>query len=237
MSAEPAYLRIYEKIKQGIADDLYPKLSLPSERKLMANLDGTRITVREALIRLEKEGAIYRLNRRGWFIAPPRIRYSPHHKSHFIKTALAQGRKPETKVLFSKKTKIKGKDALNMGVENGSLDVHSIARLRELDSHPALYETIWLNANLTPNILEHSLEQSLTELMRREYQLEIKRTVVRVQPCVLSGKAAQSLLVSEGTSGLSITQQRYDQYGNLLEYDQELWRHDVIELVMTFEDE
>jgi len=235
MTAEPTYLRIYEKIKQAIADNAYPTLSLPSERKLMADLNGSRITVREALIRLEKEGAIYRLNRRGWFIAPPRIRYSPNHKSHFIKTALAQGRKPETKVLFSEKAELTGKEALNMGVERGSLAAHKIIRLRELDAHPALYETIWLNANLTPGILKHSLDQSLTELMRREYQLEIKRSDVRVQPCVLMGKAAESLLVSEGTAGLSITQQRYDQYGNLVEYDQEFWRHDVIELAMTFE--
>ncbi|MCI2282193.1 GntR family transcriptional regulator [Colwellia sp. MSW7] len=38
---------------------------LPSERELLEQFNSTRITVREALIRLEAEGVIYRQNRKG----------------------------------------------------------------------------------------------------------------------------------------------------------------------------
>lgn len=235
MSLEPTYLRIYEEMKRRINSGFYPDRKLPSERALLADLDGTRITVREALTRLEQEGVIYRLNRRGWFAAAPRICYSPHHKSHFIKAALEQGRKPKTKVLHFEEYTAAPEEAAHMGAQATDLKFNHLVRLRELDSHPALYESIWLNARLTPDILSFDLNQSLTELMHREYGLEIQRTDVRVLPCVLTGQAAERLLVREGTVGLSIFQQRFDQHGNLLEYDHELWRYDVIELAMRFE--
>jgi len=50
---------------------------LPSARELLEQFHSTRITVREALMRLEAEGLIYRQNRKGWFICPPRLQWDP----------------------------------------------------------------------------------------------------------------------------------------------------------------
>lgn len=43
--------------------------TLPSERELTELHEVSRVTVRRALDRLEKEGLIYRAHGRGWFIA------------------------------------------------------------------------------------------------------------------------------------------------------------------------
>jgi len=46
---------LQEKLRQG---DIQPGVKLPSERTLQEQFQSTRITVREALMRLEAEGLI-----------------------------------------------------------------------------------------------------------------------------------------------------------------------------------
>ena len=74
----PYYLRVRDHFASLIeAGTLAPQSRLPSERVVGAAFGITRMTVRQALFQLEAEGLIYRLNRRGWFVSPPRLRYDP----------------------------------------------------------------------------------------------------------------------------------------------------------------
>ena len=63
-------LALQEQIDHGL---LPPASKLPAERKLSELFGTTRITVREALLQLEAQGQIYREERRGWFVSPPRL--------------------------------------------------------------------------------------------------------------------------------------------------------------------
>ncbi|MBO2929928.1 GntR family transcriptional regulator, partial [Metapseudomonas otitidis] len=72
---------------------------LPAERRLSELFDTTRITLREALGQLEAQGLIYREERRGWFVSPPRLAYNPLVRSHFHAMVAEQGRVPGTEVL------------------------------------------------------------------------------------------------------------------------------------------
>ncbi len=41
---------------------------------------------------------------------------------------------------------------------------------------------------------------------------------------------AQALQVAVGTPGLYLTRTTLDQFDNIIEFDQEFWRHDVLEV-------
>ena len=71
---------LQEQIEHGL---LPPGSKLPAERKLSEVFDTTRITLREALVQLEAQGLIYREERRGWFISPPRLAYDLIRRSRF----------------------------------------------------------------------------------------------------------------------------------------------------------
>ncbi|WP_231878864.1 GntR family transcriptional regulator, partial [Oleiphilus sp. HI0125] len=81
-------------------------MKLPSERELSEQHSTTRVTIREALKLLETEGLIYRENRRGWFISPPKLRYDPsvHGRVSFVDYARQQGFQPSTQLLSIKLT-------------------------------------------------------------------------------------------------------------------------------------
>jgi DNA-binding GntR family transcriptional regulator len=53
----------------------------------------------------------------------------------------------------------------------------------------------------------------------------------------LSASQAEPLKVTAGTPGLYLTRTTYDQHDNVIEFDQEFWRHDVLELEIDVETE
>ena len=96
----PFYLRIRDHFAASIEQGALPAgRKLPSERELRDRFQTTRVTVRQALMQLEAEGLIYRENRRGWFVSPPRILYDPTADISFTESVIAQGRTPGCTVL------------------------------------------------------------------------------------------------------------------------------------------
>lgn len=96
---ESARYRTVDAICQTIADwidagRLGHNDRLPAERMMSAHFATTHITLREALGQLEARGMIYREERRGWFVSPPRVVYNPLQRSHFHAMAREQGRAP-----------------------------------------------------------------------------------------------------------------------------------------------
>lgn len=72
----PHYARIRDQLAADIACGRFlAGEKLPPERDLAARFGCTRVTLRQALQQLETEGLIYRENRIGWFLCPPRIHY------------------------------------------------------------------------------------------------------------------------------------------------------------------
>jgi DNA-binding GntR family transcriptional regulator len=228
----PYYLRLRDilagKIESGL---LLPHNKLPSERELKDSYDITRVTVRQALMQLESEGLIYRLIRRGWYVSPPRLFYDPTKSTGFIENVSSQGRVPETVILS--KTEMAASDWVNRSMDIAvGAPVNLLRRRRLIDGRAVLVEHINVNPELCPGLLDLSLECSLTEIFKEQYGITISRTVINMYPAPLNGTQAEELQVVAGTPCLYLTRASYDQHDNIIEFDQEFWRHDVLEISM-----
>ncbi len=51
-----------------------------------------------------------------------------------------------------------------------------------------------------------------------------------MRPTALNEVQAQALHVAVGTPGLYLTRTTLDQFDNIIEFDQEFWRHDILEV-------
>ena len=226
----PYYLRIRDHfaslIEKGV---LPPGGKLPPERELRDGLQTTRVTVRQALMQLEAEGLIYRENRRGWFVSPPRIQYDPTTNVSFTESVLAQGRTPGSTVLSKEQISASSWESRHMDVEVGS-PIFLIRRLRSVDGRAVLLEHLHINAERCPGLLELPLDRSMTELMSEHYGILEYRPYINMRPTALTGPQAEALGVAAGTPSLYLSRAIFDQFNRVVEIDQEFWRHDAIDI-------
>lgn len=215
---------LQEQIEHGL---LAAGNQLPAERKLSEVFATTRITLREALGQLEAQGLVYREERRGWFVSPPRLAYNPLVRSHFHAMVAGQGRVPATEVLSAR--------LLPASVEICELlelpalsSVIQIRRARRIDGRLVLYVEHYLNPSYFPGVLDFDLTLSLTELYASEYAIHYGRVRFDMVPTALHSEAAAALKVAVGSPALRIVRINRDQHGRLIDCDLEFWRHDAL---------
>ncbi|MBA1229137.1 UTRA domain-containing protein [Pseudomonas viridiflava] len=223
---------LQEQIEHGL---LTPGSKLPAERKLSEVFDTTRITLREALVQLEAQGLVYREERRGWFISPPRLAYDLIRRSHFHAMVSAQGRIAQTQVL-SARLQPASATICEMLELPALSSVIQICRARRIDQRLVLYVEHYLKPEFFPRILDFDMEQSLTELYARQYDLRYGQVRFEMVPTALHAEAAAALKVSTGSPGLRIARINYDQRGRLIDCDLEYWRHDAIHVSAMVQD-
>ncbi len=217
---------LQEQIERGL---LLPGSKLPAERRLSEVFATTRITLREALVQLEAQGLIYREERRGWFISPPRLAYDLNSRSHFHAMVQAQGRQAHTELLSARLQPASA--AICQRLQLPALSsVIQICRARRIDQRLVLYVEHYLKADYFAGILDCDLSQSLTELYSQRYDVHYGQVSFEIQPTALHAQAAVALKVSTGTPGLRIARVNHDRQGRLIDCDLEYWRHDAIDI-------
>ncbi|WP_204352611.1 UTRA domain-containing protein [Salinicola halophilus] len=206
---------------------------LPAERQLMQALVTTRITLREALGQLESEGLVYRESRRGWFIAPPRLRYDLLAGLSFHEMVESQQRRATTELRFADRIVAPTVIARRLGLEDGA-PVFRLVRVRAIDGRRVLYVEHHLRPDRFPDVLSHDLEaHSLTALYRREYAMRIAEVAFEIGSTVFGGPAGEALNAAPGTPAQRIVRINRDQNGRVVDCDEEYWRHDAIELTLN----
>lgn len=200
---------------------------LLSERELAESFGTTRITLREALGMLESEGRLYREDRRGWFVAPPRLVYDPTERGTFERAARAQGRTPSTLVVDHAVLPAPSRVAVLLGTEPGS-PILRIRRLRSLDARAVLYVEHYLHPDAFPGLERHDLTGSMTVIYERDYGFTYGGMVFEITTVGLHGEAAEPLRMASGSPGLLVTRAHDDRAGRRVDCDFEYWRHDAI---------
>jgi len=229
----PYYMRFRDHFTAMIeAGTLASGAKFPPERALAEDFSITRMTVRQALLRMEAEGLIFREDRRGWFVSPPRVHYDPTANTSFTESIAEQGRIAGTTVLSKQRIAASQWQSTHLGCAVGE-PVFVISRLRTVDERAVLVEKIHINAERCPSLLDHQLDQSMTGLMAREFGIIEHRARINMRPTALSEVPAKALRVAVGTPGLFLSRIILDQFNEVVELDEEFWRHDAIDVCIS----
>lgn len=226
----PLYLRVRDELAHRITrGEMPPNTRLPSERILAEDVGTTRVTARLALAQLEAEGRIYRSNRRGWFVSPPRLVYNPAKDYSFSDNVTSQGRIPKTETLDVQPLAASPWLAAKTGLAAGD-PVIRLRRRRHIDGRPVLVENIYLNARRLPDIQTFDFNQSLWKLLRERYSVELVRKRIEMYPTALVNPYAEALGVNAGIAGLYVTRCSRDADNCFIELDEEFWLHDALSI-------
>lgn len=226
----PHYIRLRDHLVAMIeAGTLTPGSKLPPERSLSEEYSITRITVRQALTRMEAEGLIFREQRRGWFVSPPRVCYDPTANASFTQSIAKQGRVAGTTVLSEQQVAASQWASTHLGCAVGD-PIFIINRVRTVDGRAVLVEQIQIKAERCPGLLDYPLDRSMADLMSEKFGIIGHRAQITMRSTALSEIPAKALGVAVGSPSLYLTRVILDQFDEVVELDQEFWRHDAIDI-------
>lgn len=225
----PAYLRIAAVLRVRIESGLLaPHDALPPERELCVEFSVSRMTARQALVVLEREGLAYRSATRGTFVAEPRLAF---RLGSFSTEVVRAGHQPGALLLWAQSRPAEVGVAAALGLAAGE-PLHVLQRLRRSDDEPIALETTYYPAHLTPGLLDGDLTGSLWTELRERYDTVPATTTARMEVVVLDASAARHLATRQAAPGLQLIRHTYTSDGRCVEYAQDLYRADRVAFTM-----
>lgn len=231
-SARPAHVQIEQWLVRAIGrGELAAGDRLPPEQELAAAIGVSRMTLRQALGRLEAREVITRTpgRRGGTFVAEPKIECDLSGWAGFT-DAMHRAEVGVSAEVISAETVPADRpvaEALGLGRADG---VHEVVRVRRAGPRPLALEHSWFPAALFPDLLRRPLTGSLYALLREEYGQQPRAADEFVEPVVAAAAEAALLDVSEGTALLRVERTTSTAAGLPVEYAQDLFRPDRIRL-------
>lgn len=169
---------LYQQIKDGLiaairAGDFAADQRLPSERELSEQYAVSRMTVRQALLALVRDGVIYARVGKGTFVAAPKIDQQLRTLTGFSQDVTARGSRPASRVLDARVVGAAPEVAAALRIMPQS-EVFRLARLRLADDLPLAVETAHLPFARFPGLLAHDFAaESLYAVIEHEYGLAL----------------------------------------------------------------
>jgi len=146
------YQEVAEALEGAILrGDYGPGDRLPTERALVAKFGVNRQTVRQALERLQYNGLVYRVDRRGTFVSPGRIEYLTMERGSFTASVSRAGLRPHHEIVGVRAIRAYGRIPAEMGVPDGEPLV-VFDRVSYAGEIPLLYSTKHFRDGLFPNL-------------------------------------------------------------------------------------
>jgi DNA-binding GntR family transcriptional regulator len=196
------YIEIKESIVEQIASGvLLAGQKLPSERQLAESFNTTRVTLREALSILETNGLIYREDRRGWFIAFPRIQI-PASVLDDIANFIPEDRRYKSQLLTA--STVMATKAVNDVMDLPPFSkIHAVDVVHYIDERPVGHTLFWIKDTLSKDLINKLNESSaVLSIMSKTVDLLALNKHISVMIKGLEGDIAAKLRATEGTPSL-----------------------------------
>lgn len=224
----PLYHRVYVILLQKIGDGSYPPgVSIPSEDDLAEIFGVSRVTVRKAMDRLEREGRVLRQRGRGTFpLGPPAE--AGKQKSQVLKNQLSLASKTKVAVLGYGFVKPQPNVARLFALPEGG-ELLRILCVRSDASSPIAHAVCYLPSNLAP-LVPHSAVSSLpVSAMLIEAGISLAAFEERITAVLADAELSQHLDVEIGTPLVAMTREGRDENGRMVELLQACYRPDRYE--------
>jgi GntR family transcriptional regulator len=136
MSSVPMHTQIREIIRRRVLDGTYaPHSQMPSESQMIEAFSVSRITIRQALGDLQKEGLIFKVPGKGSFVAKPKAFQNLSRLQGFGEAMGPSGYETFSQVLSMRQVAASDVVARRLQVALGDA-VYEIQRLRYLNREP-----------------------------------------------------------------------------------------------------
>ncbi|ATG44482.1 ligand-binding UTRA domain-containing protein [Phaeobacter piscinae] len=229
-AAGPRYVRLRQRIEDGVETGLLPKSApLPAEREIATLTGLSRVTVRRAMQDLVDRGIIVQRQGSGSFVADgtPKVEQSLSQLTSFTEDMERRGYDTSVEWLERGIHTPSPEEVMALALTSGEA-VARIARLRRANGRPMAIERASLPVDILPN--PQAVQGSLYEVLEQSGSRPV-RALQRISAINLPEQEAQMLGVEPGMAGLSIVRTSYLRNRRVVEFTRSIYRGDAYDFV------
>jgi GntR family transcriptional regulator len=232
----PLYYQIKEQIRDWITNkQMLPGERMPSENELAKHFNVARLTIREAVSQLVKEGLIIRKRGQGTFVTKNEdlIHGLSGESYSFLDEIYYQVQKRKTKsVVLEEVHPPKAiREMLELGDSTGS--VTRIKRIRYLGNNSFNYTINYLPRELGSRLSKKALlAKPLLQILQQDLNLKFTEAFQTIRASFADKEVADALLIPLGSPILHVERVMYTGDHNPVEAVQISYRGDLFKYIM-----
>ena len=211
----PLYYQLETILRRRIQSGEFPlETPLPSEEALGQEYDVSRITVRQALASLERDGLILRRRGKGTFVVEKAISVETPRLTGSMEDLILMGIQTSTKILSTSiidpPEHIRGKLDLEV-----SKKVHRIEKVRSVEKDPFSYVINYLPSHIGEKVnMDHLTLKPLLMVLEEDLEIRVNGADQTIEATVADALVAPLLDVRVGDPLLKVERTVYDSKAN-----------------------
>ncbi len=226
----PLYTQLREQLRARILDGTYPPASrLPSESELVQRLGVSRITVRQALGDLQKEGMIYKLHGKGTFVARPKAFQNVSTLQGLAESLSQHGFEVINRLYSFRHVAASKTVAEKLRLPAGS-KVTEIKRVRLVNREPVSLEVTWLPQPIGARLEKADLvTRDIFLILENDCGIALGHADLAIDAVLAESDLMRALRVEEGAPVMRIERLTHDADGTPIDFENLYYRGDAFQ--------
>jgi len=210
MSPQPLYLQLKEILRGYILDGTYvPHSKLPSENELIKQYKVSRITVRQALRDLQKEGLIFSIQGKGSFVTKPKAVQDLTRLQGFGEAMSRHGLETYSKVVSIKRVPADKDVAAALNLEKGR-DVFEFIRIRYLNRSPVSLDISYFDPAIGERLQKEDLvSRDIFEILENNFGLALESADLTIEATIADEEKSRLLKIEANSPLLRLERLTY----------------------------
>lgn len=206
----PLYCQLADIIEEKIDSGVWKKgMMIPSERELCKQYDMSRITVRNAIDGLVRQGKLEKVQGKGTFVQGRSIIQNLGNVYSFSREMEKQGKISSTILVCREQTKANAKIAGALGIEEEDQVIY-VERLRCAEHVPIMLEKSYFPMEHCGCVWEMDLDsQPLYKTLEEQYGIVINKAIETFKACELNSYECKLLGCKPKQYGLLVKRTSY----------------------------
>ncbi len=227
---QPLYQQIKDALRARILDGSYaPHGRMPSEHELCAMYGVSRITVRQALGDLQKEGLVFRLHGKGTFVSKPKAFQNVASLQGFAEAMSSMGYEIVNQLRSLRTVKADRRVAAKLGLPEGA-GVTEIHRVRLLNREPVSLEVTWVPEALGRRLANADLAtRDIFLILENDCGVPLGHADLSIDAILADDDIVAALRVEDGSPVLRIERLTHDEAGRPVDYEHLYFRGDAFQ--------
>lgn len=236
LSPVPLYTQIRELLRSRILHGEYKThAQMPSENEMVKSFGVSRITVRQALTDLQKEGLIFRIHGKGTFVSKPKATQDLRRLEGFGEAMAGRGHETFSRVLGHRVVRAGKLVGGRLQISERD-EVMEIKRIRFLDREPISLDVTYVPLAVGERLVREDLpHRDIFLILENDYGYALGNADLCIEAVVADAEQSAALKIDEGAPILRIERLTFTADGAPLDFEFLYYRGDAFQYRLQIE--